>query len=395
MNNYDNEIFSFDDKTDESSEQSNGFYYDSINGLGESNYENEDLFDTETLDNEETHSNFYNAPESQDNLYRIFEGNNENDATSDNTNTNEVEETKDEVVPETVENSFQTEDVFDGPIEQVPEVDVMPEETENTLEEKAATEEPIPEVNVIPEEQVENISEEETVAEKSVPGVKEEPIESTEQENNTENEKITMSETPIEELNKLTEYTEDKIETTDINELFERVNVNVKDASDIFKKNTDLKQKIDARFEELKKLQSEIENTRKNQVDEINKYKEDVLNKLTEKKEEIEKRLNILKETQSKFEKEKQEFEQYRRQEQENIEKVQKEVQASYDSRREELGHIEDVLRKQKDALDEERNQLSLDRIAYESDKNELANNLLKFNDIVNSFTKGVDEIKE
>ena len=34
-------------------------------------------------------------------------------------------------------------------------------------------------------------------------------------------------------------------------------------------------------------------------------------------------------------------------------------------------------LRKQKDALDEERNQLSLDRIQYESDKNELANNLL------------------
>ena len=63
------------------------------------------------------------------------------------------------------------------------------------------------------------------------------------------------------------------------------------------------------------------------------------------------------------------------------ISKVQKQVQAAYDERREELEHIEDVLRKQKDALDEERNQLSLDKIQYESDKNELANNLLKFND--------------
>ena len=48
-------------------------------------------------------------------------------------------------------------------------------------------------------------------------------------------------------------------------------------------------------------------------------------------------------------------------------------------------------MRKQKDALDEERNQLSLDKIQYEADKNELANNLLKFNQIVDSFTIGME----
>ena len=173
------------------------------------------------------------------------------------------------------------------------------------------------------------------------------------------------------------------------------MSVNVQDASDIFRKNTDLKQKIDTRFEELKKLQSEIEISRKKQKDEINSYKEEVLNKLTEKKAEIEKRLNLLKDTQATLEKEKQEFEQYKKKEQDNIENIQKEVQSAYDDRREELSHIEDVLRKQKDALDEERNQLSLDRIQYESDKNELANNLLKFNDLVNSFKDGVGEIRE
>ena len=96
-----------------------------------------------------------------------------------------------------------------------------------------------------------------------------------------------------------------------------------------------------------------------------------------------------MKETQANLEKEKQEFETYKKKEQENIDRVQKEVQSAYDDRREELNHIEDVLRKQKDSLDEERSQLSLDRIQYESDKNELANNLLKFNEIVNSFTNG------
>lgn len=219
----------------------------------------------------------------------------------------------------------------------------------------------------------------------------------TSEESDIEEEKQTdiFSVTPIEELNKLTEYAEEKIQTTDIKELFDRVGVNVKEASDIFKKNTEMKEKIDSRFEQLKKLQSEVEKAKKAQYDEINSYKEEVLNKLTDKKEEIEKRLNKLKEYQASLEKEKQEFEQYRKTEKEEIERVQREVQDAYDTRREELSHIEDVLRKQKDALDEERSQLSLDRIQYEADKNELANNLLKFNEIVDSFTNGMDKINK
>ena len=93
------------------------------------------------------------------------------------------------------------------------------------------------------------------------------------------------------------------------------------------------------------------------------------------------------------LEKEKNEFETYRKEQKAEIERVQKEVQDAYDLRREELNHVEDILRKQKDALDEERNQLTLDRIQYEADKNELANNLLKFNEIVDSFTNGVDNL--
>ena len=54
---------------------------------------------------------------------------------------------------------------------------------------------------------------------------------------------------------------------------------------------------------------------------------------------------------------------------------------------------LEDKLRKQKDSLDEEKRQLSLDRIQYEADKNELANNMLKFNEIVGTFTDGVGNL--
>ena len=205
---------------------------------------------------------------------------------------------------------------------------------------------------------------------------------------------ITMSDTSEDELKKLTQYDEpDKIESTDIKALFDRVGINVKEASDIFRKNTEMKEKLDNRFEELKKLQSEIQKSKKVQNQEIDMYKNSVLEKLNDKKEEIEKRLNKLKEYQSTLEKEKEKFEAYKRAEKAEIAKVQREVQEAYDVRREELNHIEDVLRKQKDALDEERNQLSLDRIQYESDKNELANNLLKFNEIVDSFTNGMDKI--
>ena len=166
-----------------------------------------------------------------------------------------------------------------------------------------------------------------------------------------------ISDTPIEELNKLTEYKEEKISVTDIKSLFNRVGSNVQEASDIFMKNTEMKEKIDAKFEELKQLQAEVENAKKTQYDEINAYKEEVFGKLTEKKNEVEERINKLKEFQDNLEKEKEEFEKYKKEQTDEIERVQKEVQDAYESRREELNHIEDVLRKQKDSLDEERNQ--------------------------------------
>ena len=48
-------------------------------------------------------------------------------------------------------------------------------------------------------------------------------------------------------------------------------------------------------------------------------------------------------------------------------------------------------LHKEKELFEEEKRQLELDRIKYETDKNELANNLLKFNELVGDFTVGID----
>ena len=45
----------------------------------------------------------------------------------------------------------------------------------------------------------------------------------------------------------------------------------------------------------------------------------------------------------------------------------------------------------EKNSLEEAKHSLELDRIKYENDKNELANNLMKFNELVGDFTVGID----
>lgn len=425
MNNEVNETFSF-------GSEANNFDYNRISGLGESNYENEDLFNTEvsndSLQTSETlnqypnfesfnnyeNNEFINQPleYEQDQIFYTEEVGQVSNHNGEIQNSNGIS---------IHDVNFDQESDQNYQIEALNSTEDQIENTEsyggqNNLEESAEAEETAETTEVfdatnqeeselgsdnldftVQEETTLNQNVDDSYLDTSV------SFESNMFDDNyslpvvapTVEQKIVLGETPISELEKLTHFEEEKIQTTDIKSLFDRVGVNVKEASDIFKKNTEMKEKIDSRFEELKKLQSEVEKSKKSQYDEINSYKEEVLGKLTEKKEEIERRLNKLKEFQSSLEKERQEFEQYRKTEKEEIERVQKEVQEAYDSRREELNHIEDVLRKQKDALDEERSQLSLDRIQYESDKNELANNLLKFNEIVDSFTNGMDKINK
>ena len=453
MNNSENEVFEFGTNPNE---EANNFNYENISGLGESNYENEDLFDNlppVNTNNENTTSNNEPVNNWDINSYSYDLSSDPNLANIPTFETPAVTAPMQEVVtaPQDIFNSEYVENSPIRPIEEQPVVEEKPVDTEaqtfidnftngevidipeyNQGVEIFGINEPQPveqpqveqkeeQPSVIPEmqavETLQEITEPEelkTIEDTTVP-VEDNTVYEIPQEENPNNmmpemstveteaqpeesevveeeaPTIEMSETPIEDLQRLTEYQDEKIDSTDINSLFDTLSLNVKDASEIFRKNTNLKEKIDTRFEELKSLQGELANSRKKQMEEIDKYRDEVLDKLTEKKNEIERRLNILKELQATLEKEKTEFEEYKRKEQANISKVQKEVQAAYDERREELEHIEDVLRKQKDSLDEERNQLSLDKIQYESDKNELANNLLKFNQIVNSFTNGIE----
>ena len=224
--------------------------------------------------------------------------------------------------------------------------------------------------------------------------IKKDEIISNDSDNRVDLDPYVEFDSSINELDKSTDYIKDDEDlTTDINNLFMQVNSNVKEASDIFTKNVEMKKIIDKRFDELKELQANLEASRKADFEEINNYKEEVLSKLNTKKDEIEERLSLLKKLQSEFEKEKEEFENYRRDEEFKIQDAKKKNNESFDERKAELSRIEEKLRKQKDSLDEDRRNLSLDQIQYETDKNELANNMIKFNEIVSKFTNGIDKI--
>lgn len=392
MSNLENEIFGFgSENIDDTEQTSNDFNYDSISGLGESNYENDDLFRIEDSSSEANNSVGTNELVEENsnyaNNFNIEVDDNNDD--SDNSGYHNNFPFEDNVINNQYQNDYSGNDiVFDEQPEnyKVDDNEYQQSIYSENVPEETFTDEVVPANNNEyvnnPSVEPDNTYTEMNVEEKNEDMKQDEPV-------------IEMSETPIEELKNLTNYEEDKLEKTDIKALFDKVSVNVKDASDIFRKNSEMKEKIDSRFNELKKLQSELENSKKIQIDEINSYKDEVFEKLTAKKDEIEKRLNLLKDLQVSLEKEKSDFEQYKKVEEDKIEKIQKDVQSAYDDRREELSHIEDTLRKQKDALDEERNQLSLDRIQYESDKNDLANSILKFNELVDSFTNGMNGINE
>jgi len=379
VNNYtENDTFEFGNMEENSTSNSN-----------ENNYENAFLFNTEVLNDDKVNvtSNVNNNDKTYTNTdekqfdFNVFDTGFENEDIDIKENVEEIEDI----------NPFVTADSKDIVEETKQEIVTSNIQTSDD----SVLEQPKPEVEkqISVSQEVAEISDELPVEVESLEDRNNSFDKKTEElskEINSSTQKIQMSD---EDLTSLTTFKEDRVETTDIKSLFDRVGVNVKEASDVFKRNTEMKEKLDSRFEELKKLQLEVARKKDEQYAEINSYKEEVLNKLTEKKEEIERRLNKLKDFQASLEQEKEEFEQYRKKEKEEIERVQKEVQEAYDSRRDELNHIEDVLRRQKDLLDEERSQLSLDKIQYESDKNELANNLLKFNEIVDSFTNGIDKL--
>ncbi len=185
---------------------------------------------------------------------------------------------------------------------------------------------------------------------------------------------------------------DDKNVSRDINSMFEKASSSVQEAKNIFAKNVEMKRQIDEKFQELERAKAEHEKENKANVDKINAYKESVVAKLREKKNEIGQQVVRLKEAQGKYAEEKMHFETYKKEELEKLKTIKMEQRQELEERKKELDILTDSLKQQRDEIEEEKRQLELDRIRYEADKNELANNLLKFNELVGDFTVNIDK---
>lgn len=183
--------------------------------------------------------------------------------------------------------------------------------------------------------------------------------------------------------------------SVDIENIFERANNNVKEATNIFQKNLILKQQLE---EKIKKLNIERNNFEKNkelEYEKIKEYKKSAYEKLKQKKLVIEKSIDELRQQQEKLNAEKLSFQEKRKQE---LEKLKEEKQKNIlfmKEKKHQLELLEQDLKSERERLNEEKEQLKLERIQCESDKSELANNLIKFNELVGEFTVGIEKFSD
>lgn len=223
-----------------------------------------------------------------------------------------------------------------------------------------------------------------------------ETLEESPKEETSEEKKVTeeTNEEVIEEKAEEPEKEEIKptTEVRDINSMFEIATSSVLEAKNIFAKNVEMKEQIDAKFKQLEEEKKEHERIKQADVAKINAYKEAVTSKLKEKKSELDAQVQKLKDARNKYEEEKTRFETYKKEEFERVKELKKQQRIEMEERQKELDSLTEVLKQQKEEIEEEKRQLELDRIKYESDKNELANNLLKFNDLVSDFTVNMDK---
>lgn len=183
----------------------------------------------------------------------------------------------------------------------------------------------------------------------------------------------------------------EKKDTKDLNSIFEIVNNNVKEATNLFNKNIEMKRKIEEQLDALRKDKEEHEAKKNADYQKIKTYKQEVYDKLKAKKEEVESEIASLKETQIKIINEKNKFEKYKREELTRLKEQEAKNQIILEEEKAKLEEEKNKLKVEKNSLEETKHSLELDRIKYENDKNELANNLMKFNELVGDFTVGID----
>ena len=177
-------------------------------------------------------------------------------------------------------------------------------------------------------------------------------------------------------------------DNSNLNQLFSRASDNVRNV-------TDIKKKMEDKFNELQRLYAEFEKKKKADLEEINAYKDDVYNKLKDKKVELDNQARELKSQQDILANQKKQFEAEKTRIKEETKRKEQELEDAFKEREKNIEQVENGLIRRKEQLDQEKLKISKERVQVEQDKKELADNLVKFNQLVDDFTKGVDRFGE
>lgn len=180
---------------------------------------------------------------------------------------------------------------------------------------------------------------------------------------------------------------EPEIPKMDLKNIFEIANNNVREATNIFNKNLEMKRKIESQKQEIEHLRKEHENKCREEITKVKEYKAEVYQKLKTKKEEVERQIQAFRDMRANFDLEKNKFEIYKRNEMEKLQKDQEHVQ-NLESREQEI-------KAREMRIEEKERQLDMDRLKYKTDQEELSSNLQKFNELVGQFTSNVEKISE
>ncbi len=176
--------------------------------------------------------------------------------------------------------------------------------------------------------------------------------------------------------------------TNNLEQLFAKVSDNVRGASDV-------KRKMEERYRELQRLYDEFEKKKKADYAEINAYKDEVYNKLKVRKEEIDEQARKLKVEQDILANQKKQFETEKLRIKDDAKKKEEELLNAFKEREKNIEQVENGLIRRKEQLDVEKANIAKAKAECEQEKKELADNLVKFNQLVDDFTKGVDRFSE
>lgn len=186
----------------------------------------------------------------------------------------------------------------------------------------------------------------------------------------------------------------------DIQAMFERINSNVREATDIFNKNIEMRDqlavdisKIEEEKEQMIADKAAFERRINDEYQRLNTKKEQEEAKLAEARRELEVQIDKLNNDNHKLEvdritfetrknEEYQKFSEYKEMEQQKIEQLKNEVNLE-----------KEKLNSYRLDLEEEKRRLRINQVRLDNERNELATNLNKFNELVNNFNYGISKL--